>query len=555
MSVPQTRLLLLAHAGSASASFQALQDLHPDAELDVLLFGRAASTTPAVPAAARMVSLPGTGEGRARAVLGLARFTLSLWARRYDRAAIGLLDLRFNQSRGALLGLALLSGAREAFAISPHDASTTAIMRRPALAADALRFVAFQLLGRLAARVLAAGLAPIGVARTRPPAPEPPSGGRVIYLRTDVELRMAPLRAGGSLAHTMGILHALRRRGHSVDLLTTGEVAGARTVATEHRIPVLLKGNVSRELCEFASGIAQGLAPIADGPRPEFVYQRTSMNNLAGLMLARRLRVPLVLEANASEVQWREEWSSLRHPALGRACERVLLRQADRIAAVSENAAGHLRTAGAPADRLRVVPNGVEVQRFAGAQPLALPFPGSACVIAFTGLFYPWHGVSYLAQAFTLVAERRPDARLLLVGDGEDAARVRHVLENAGVLAKTLMTGLVGADAVPRYLAAADIVVSPHAADESFIGSPIKLWEYMASGRAIVASSVAQLSDVIADGRTGLLVPPRDPDALAAALVRLCDDPQLRARLGSAAQAEASAHHSWEARLQATLTN
>ena len=363
------------------------------------------------------------------------------------------------------------------------------------------------------------------------------------------------LTAGGSLSHTIGILRALRRRGHVVDLLTTGEIAGAGAEARERRIPVLVKGNIPRELCELASGIAQGRAVSTAGQQPAFVYQRTSMNNLAGVTLARRLGVPLVLEANASEVHWREEWSSLRYPALGRACERLLLRRADRIAAVSANAAAHLRTAGAPSDRLRVVPNAVEVERFAGAAARALPFPAGSCVMAFTGLFYPWHGVSYLAEAFVEVAAARPDARLLLVGDGEDAARVRQILQDGGVGATSLMTGLVAADQVAGYLAAADIVVAPHAVDEGFIGSPIKLWEYMASGRAIVASRAAQMAEILEDGVTALLVPPRDPRALATALNRLHDEPGLRARLAAAAQTQAAEQHSWDARLRAILAD
>ena len=549
------RLLLLAHAPSAAASLQAVQRLHAGAQVDVLLFGRAAATSPPLASAARMLTVPWDGRRSPLAAVDLARFVLGLWARRYDCAVIALADLRFNQSRGALLGLALLSGAPRAIALSPEDGRTTRAFGRPALAGDALRFVIFRFVAGLVARIATQGLTLAGARPVRPPAPEPPSSGRVAYLRTDVELRMAALTAGGSLSHTLGILRALRRRGHEVDLLTTGEIAGAAAECRERRIPVLLEGNVPRELCELASGIAQGLAPVADGPRPAFVYQRTSMNNLAGVMLARRLAVPLVLEANASEVQWREEWSSLRYPALGRACERVVLRRADRIAAVSANAAAHLREAGAPADRLRVVPNAVELERFTSAAPHPLPFPAGSCVVAFTGLFYPWHGVSYLARAFVELSRARASARLLLVGDGEDAARVRQVLLDGGALRTTLMTGLVAADEVAGYLAAADIVVSPHAVDEGFIGSPIKLWEYMASGRAIVASAAAQMAQVIRDEVTGLLVAPRDPGALARALIRLHDDPALRARLGAAAQAEAAAHHSWDARLRSILAD
>ncbi len=260
-----------------------------------------------------------------------------------------------------------------------------------------------------------------------------------------------------------------------------------------------------------------------------------------------------MLEANASEVTWREQWSSLVFPGLARATERLVLRASARVAVVSENAAADLRPQIPDDGRLRVVPNGVEVQSFAGAAPHALPFPSDAFVVAFSGLFYPWHGARYLAEAFRLLVAERPSSRLLLVGDGEDIVSVRSILKTELAEGTATITGLVPREEVPGYLAAAQVLVSPHAPGPGFIGSPIKLWEYMAAGRSIVATDVAQLGDVLRHGETALLVPPADPAALAEALAELHDDPDLRAALARAAGDEAARLHSWDARLEATL--
>lgn len=129
----------------------------------------------------------------------------------------------------------------------------------------------------------------------------------------------------------------------------------------------------------------------------------------------------------------------------------------------------------------------------------------------------------------------------------------RSRLERQGALAATHFAGLVSRTEAARYMAAADVLVSPHANVHRFIGSPIKLFEYMAAGKAIVASRVAQIEQVLRDGETALLVEPENSQAMADALERLCADPELRLRLGQAARQEARERHSWDARLAALL--
>jgi glycosyltransferase involved in cell wall biosynthesis len=115
------------------------------------------------------------------------------------------------------------------------------------------------------------------------------------------------------------------------------------------------------------------------------------------------------------------------------------------------------------------------------------------------------------------------------------------------------MPGIVPRASVPRYLAAADVVVSPHANVDRFPGSPMKIFEYMACGRAIIASRLAQIGEILRDEETALLVPPGDEAALLAALERLYADPALRRSLGANAEAEARLQHSWAARVELIL--
>lgn len=539
-------MLLIGHVSASDVGLAAVSAAWPRADVDLVVYGRAPDDTPAPPAV-RVLRLPG------RSPRALASFACRLGRRTYDVAVVCQPRLAVSRARGALLGLALMSGARAIASITPESARICSIPRASAFA-DMIRYAAFSAGAQISVPVATLAIRAAGRLVSRPAAERtPPAGGSVSYLRSDLDLVLAPLMAGGSLAHTEGILRALQRRPHAVELWATGELAGMPGGIPRRALPTVLRANVPWELAEFVSGLAQALTLARDARPTAFVYQRYSLNNLAGVVLARARGIPLVLEANASEVRWREEWSSLRFPGLARACERFVLDNSDRVATVSANAGRDLLAAGVDPSRLRIVPNGVEVERFRGAQPRALPFEDGTTVVGFAGLFYPWHGARWLAEAFAIVHRDRPQARLLLVGDGEEAPLVRSILTRAGVADAALLTGMVARDEVPGYLAAAHILVSPHARNDAFIGSPIKLWEYMASGRAIVASDVAQIGDVLRHHETALVVPPQDPSALASAIVELIDDPQLRARIGASAAAEAAAEHSWDARLRSAL--
>jgi Glycosyl transferases group 1 len=133
---------------------------------------------------------------------------------------------------------------------------------------------------------------------------------------------------------------------------------------------------------------------------------------------------------------------------------------------------------------------------------------------------------------------------------------VRRILADSDALDATVFTGLVPQEEGPAYLAACDVLSSPHVPNPDgtpFFGSPTKLFEYMAMGRGIVASDLDQIGEVLDHGRTAWLVPPGEVDALADGLRRLIDDPELRGALGSAARREAVTRHTWREHTRRTI--
>ena len=214
--------------------------------------------------------------------------------------------------------------------------------------------------------------------------------------------------------------------------------------------------------------------------------------------------------------------------------ESYVWRQADHVLPVTEILARRLRSVGVKPDRITVVPNGIDESRF---QPPAEP--GAVrnrlgivdrCVLGFVGFARPWHG---LDQVIRHLAEREQlDLHLLLVGDGPVRSDLERLAGELRVADRLTVTGIVERDNVAEYIHAFDIALQPAVVEYA---SPLKLFEYMACGKAIVAPASANIREILENGVHALLFEPADPASLTAALDRLCGDPALRQRLGQAA--------------------
>jgi glycosyltransferase involved in cell wall biosynthesis len=170
-------------------------------------------------------------------------------------------------------------------------------------------------------------------------------------------------------------------------------------------------------------------------------------------------------------------------------------------------------------------------------------------VLIWVGGFYPWHDLDLLLDSFTQVLPRHPDARLILVGDGQTRPSLaRKILQN-GLRHAVIMTGSVSHTRVPEILSIADVAVVPSApvtASRGGTGTPLKLFEYMAAGKAIVATALSRVAEVIQDGHNGLLVGAGDVDGFAEAVLTLLNDSAKRARLAQNARRQAVERHSWQ---------
>jgi glycosyltransferase involved in cell wall biosynthesis len=200
------------------------------------------------------------------------------------------------------------------------------------------------------------------------------------------------------------------------------------------------------------------------------------------------------------------------------------VRRVDNIQCVSEYTREMLRAAGYPDASLRMIPNAVDLARF--KPPLrTVREPGATMTVAYVGRIRPVKGVKVLVDSWPKVVPAS-NARLVIAGDGADRAALAESARASGVGNTVEFMGEVSD--VPAVLARADIYVQPSFQE----GLPNAVLEAMAMGLPIVATRVSGNEDVVSDGENGVLVPPGDPDALAAALRRLIADPALAARMG-----------------------
>lgn len=365
-------------------------------------------------------------------------------------------------------------------------------------------------------------------------------------------------RAGDAQGiHIAEIQRAFRERGHDVVEVALVEAGAEARADGDGRSARGLSGFADRLSRHLPAALREGmelaynlvafrrLSAAIRRERPDFVYERYAANTFAGLLAARRYGVPLVLEINAPLAREKALHDGLRFKGLTRAVERRVASGADVTITVTSVLASLLEEDGVPAGKVVVMPNGV--RRDFGSRDLAAEaaalrerwgVPAGALVVGFIGWFRPWHGLERLLQAAATPAWQAAGIHLVLAGDGparpalEAAARELQLAPG-----RVLLCGTVPRPEVEAALAAFDVAVQPAVTSYA---CPMKILEYMAAGRPIVAPGSANVRELLTHGETGWLCPGEEPEPSAEELktgvLALARDPELRRRLGRAAR-------------------
>lgn len=285
--------------------------------------------------------------------------------------------------------------------------------------------------------------------------------------------------------------------------------------------------------------------------KPDCLYERYNLYLPAGVWIKRRHKLPMLLEVNAPLFAERSRYDGIALPRLAKWTEYYAWRGADKVLPVTQVLADYVKQAGVPAEKLVVIPNGINKERFAhvpsqeqAKQQLGL---SGRLVLGFTGFIRDWHGLDNVVDFLTEAPDGIP-RHLLIVGDGPARASIQRRADQLGVADKLTITGIIGREQVADYIAAFDIALQPSVVDYA---SPLKLFEYLALGRAIVAPDKPNIREILTHEKNALLFAAEDKSAFAMTVQRLCNDAPLRARLGAGAKSAIDEQHlTWESNAQ-----
>ncbi len=268
-------------------------------------------------------------------------------------------------------------------------------------------------------------------------------------------------------------------------------------------------------------------------------------NSVPAALVARWCGLPLVISLHGNDVYMAERFWPTTLPA------GLALRAAAAITACSRDLYLRGLRLGAPAQNSYIIPYGIHVREFrpdpyAREQVRAeLRQPENAPLVVALGRLVYKKGFAVLLEAWPHVLARHPQATLAIVGYGDLRASLEQQSYRLGIAGRVHFTGQLERTRAAAYIAAADVFALPIVRDQGADGLPNTLLEAMGAGRPIVASRVAGVPDVIEDGRHGLIVPDRNPAALASAINQLLDNEELAARLGTAARQRIETELTW----------
>ena len=342
------------------------------------------------------------------------------------------------------------------------------------------------------------------------------------------------------------MIDALRAAGHQVVLAGPARGGEHAEFGADAGLIAMLKRFLPRAIYEILEAVYSvpaffRLYRAYLAFQPDFVYERYNLFLFSGLWLKRLTGVPVLLEINGPIFEERSQHDGLSLQGFARWAQGVAWRGVDYALPVTEVLAGYVRRYGVPDQRIQVIPNGINPVRFADTLTLSAAKQrrglDGRLVLGFTGFVRSWNALNRVIELIAREGDKH-NLHLLVVGDGPARREIEQMADNLGVSDRVTVTGIIGRDEVGGYVSAFDIALIPGVTEYA---SPLKLFEYLALGRAIVAPDMPNIREILTDGENAVLFDPADTGAFASAILRISNDPQLRHRISANARSTIAA--------------
>ena len=394
---------------------------------------------------------------------------------------------------------------------------------------------------------------------------------KLLYLKT---VPFDEKSGGGSITHTIGMINGLLDAGVDIKVLGETQIDLIRAPQEQIDLPPFVNipylGNYL-----YAKRMKKGVKSWLANQQEAFdvVYGRYTMFNDSLITLKKAKNCKLIVEFNSFQSDsFRDIFIATAKKTHNKIIvgflqllapfvklvinhyENRILSHADYLITVSQILKEDLiKRKHIAAEKILVLPNGVDPNQFCYQAAAGVTIrdryyiPTANTVIGFAGTFGNWHGIPELTEAFHNIATSNPNVSFLVMGKGALLPQMQRQLAD---FPQVHFTGLIPYAEMPDYFSACNILVISNSWNPQnggrFFGSPTKLFEYMSMGRAIVASDLEQIQDVLQNEETALLYRTGDANSLTAALQRLINDSDLQLRLGRNARECAIQVHTWE---------
>lgn len=359
----------------------------------------------------------------------------------------------------------------------------------------------------------------------------------------------------GSKIHAQEFTRAMKNLGHTVINRDLSIRRGSLSAGSPNS-PAVNSNMLKNFLREFKSIIMAILRFIRligymIKNKPDLIIYRYTIYDLSGIFVGKLFRIPVIYEVNGSVEYEREISGRYYFKRLVRSNEKYIFEHADLVLLVSNELKSYFEKKNYNIENTLIVPNGVDIERFSQNIPLPKDLQkikddlSDKKVIGFTGSLKSWHGAERIIDILPEIIKVVPDARYLIIGDGERRGVIEDKIKKLGLENHVYITGFQDHSLIPTLIDIMDIAVAPYHDIDFFHFSPLKVFEYMAKGKPVVAPALGQCVDLVGKDN-GILIQENNNEELKNAILRLLEDTDLAKRLGNNARKFIEENYTWE---------